>query len=76
MLERYLAEMYRVETRQLKRQLKRNIGRFPKDFMFELTTKEFENLRSQISTSSWGRHKAYADGFFRARSSNVVQYFK
>ena len=54
MLDRDLAEMYGVETKQLKRQLKRNIERFPKDFMFELTTKEFENLRSQIGTSSWG----------------------
>ena len=54
MLDKDLAEMYGVETKQLKRQVKRNINRFPKDFMFELTTKEFENLRSQIGTSSWG----------------------
>ncbi|MBP6432618.1 MAG: ORF6N domain-containing protein [Ferruginibacter sp.] len=54
MLDKDLAEMYSVETKQLKRQVKRNIDRFPKDFMFELTAKEFENLRSQIGTSSWG----------------------
>lgn len=54
MLDQDLADMYGVETKQLKRQVKRNIERFPKDFMFELTTKEFENLRSQIGTSSWG----------------------
>jgi hypothetical protein len=54
MLDQDLAEMYSVETKQLKRQVKRNIERFPKDFMFELTAKEFENLRSQIGTSSWG----------------------
>jgi hypothetical protein len=54
MLDRDLSEMYGVETKQLKRQVKRNIDRFPKDFMFELTTKEFENLRSQIGTPSWG----------------------
>lgn len=54
MPDRDLAEMYGVETKQLKRQVKRNIERFPKDFMFELATKEFENLRSQIDTSSWG----------------------
>ncbi len=54
MLDQDLAEMYSVETKQLKRQVKRNIDRFPKDFMFELTAKEFENLRSQIGTSSWG----------------------
>jgi phage regulator Rha-like protein len=54
MLDQDLAEMYGVETKQLKRQVKRNADRFPKDFMFELTPKEFENLRSQIGTSSWG----------------------
>jgi ORF6N domain len=54
MVDKDLAEMYGVETKQLKRQVKRNKERFPKDFMFELTTKEFENLRSQIGTSSWG----------------------
>ena len=54
MLDQDLAEMYGVETKQLKRQVKRNIDRFPKDFTYELTVKEFENLRSQISTSSWG----------------------
>ncbi|MEO6844987.1 MAG: ORF6N domain-containing protein [Ginsengibacter sp.] len=54
MLDKDLSEMYGVETKQLKRQVKRIIDRFPKDFMFELTTKEFENLRSQIGTSSWG----------------------
>jgi hypothetical protein len=54
MLDQDLAEMYGVETKQLKRQVKRNTDRFPKDFMFELTAKEFENLRSQIGTSSWG----------------------
>ncbi|MBS1510364.1 MAG: ORF6N domain-containing protein [Bacteroidetes bacterium] len=54
MLDQDLAEMYDVETKQLKRQVKRNIDRFPKDFMFVLSQKEFENLRSQIGTSSWG----------------------
>ena len=54
MLDFDLAEMYGVETKQLKRQVKRNIGRFPGDFMFELTPKEFEHLRSQIGTSNRG----------------------
>jgi hypothetical protein len=54
MLDLDLAEMYGVETKQLKRQVKRNMDRFPKDFMFELSKKEFENLRSQIGTSRWG----------------------
>lgn len=54
MIDHDLADMYGVETKQLKRQVKRNIDRFPKDFMFKLTRKEYENLRSQIGTSSWG----------------------
>ncbi len=52
MLDFELAEMYTVETKQLKRQVKRNKERFPDDFMFELTTKEFSDLRSQFGTSS------------------------
>jgi hypothetical protein len=54
MLDSDLAELYEVETKQLKRAVKRNIGRFPDDFMFELTEIEFANLRSQFGTSSWG----------------------
>ena len=49
-----LAEMYGVSTRRLKEAVRRNIERFPEDFMFELTTEEFQNLRSQFATSSWG----------------------
>ncbi len=54
MLDADLAVLYGVETKQLKRQVKRNIARFPKDFMFQLTGKEYEILRSQFGTSSWG----------------------
>ena len=54
MLDSDLAELYGVETKYLKRQVRRNIERFPEDFMFELNKKELENLRSQIGTSSWG----------------------
>ena len=46
MLDKDLAELYQVETKQLKRQVRRNIERFPEDFMFELSQEEFENLRS------------------------------
>ena len=62
MLDRNLAELYSVETRQLKRQVKRNLDRFPADFMFELSEEELNNLRSQIGTSSWGstRYTPYA----------------
>jgi len=54
MLDRDLASLYGVETKVLKRNVRRNIERFPDDFMFELTKNEFQNLRSQIGTSSWG----------------------
>ena len=54
MLDSDLAELYGVETKQLKRQVTRNIERFPGDFMFELSQEEFINLRSQFGTSSWG----------------------
>ena len=54
MLDMDLAELYGIETRTLKQAVKRNINRFPDDFMFELTKTEFENLRSQIVISSWG----------------------
>ncbi len=50
MLDRDLAELYQVETKQLKRQVRRNIERFPDDFMFELDNKEFDTLRSQFGT--------------------------
>ncbi|HEY5747765.1 MAG TPA: ORF6N domain-containing protein [Chryseolinea sp.] len=54
MLDRDLSALYGVETRYLKRQVKRNIERFPEDFMFELAPDELENLRCQFGTSSWG----------------------
>jgi hypothetical protein len=54
MLDRDLAELYGVETKRLKEQVRRNIERFPEDFMFGLTKEELTNLRSQFATSSWG----------------------
>ena len=53
-LDRDLAELYDVETSQLKRAVRRHIDRFPTDFMFKLTKEELKNLRCQIGTSSWG----------------------
>lgn len=53
-LDRDLAELYGVETSQLKRAVRRNIDRFPPDFMFELTREEHENLRCHFGTSRWG----------------------
>jgi len=52
MLDRDLAELYGVETKRLKEQVRRNIERFPEDFMFELTKEELKNWRSQFATSN------------------------
>ncbi len=62
MLDRDLATLYGVETKVLKQAVRRNIKRFPQDFMFDLTYQEFKDLRSQIVTSSWGgtRYKPLA----------------
>ena len=54
MLDRDLAKLYEVDTNQLTRQVRRNIERFPEDFMFQLTKEEFQNLICQFGTSSWG----------------------
>ena len=66
MLDEDLAKMYQVETKRLNEQVKRNLKRFPTDFMFTLTQKEFDNLKSQNATSSWGGR----------RSGNVIKRFK
>jgi hypothetical protein len=55
MLDSDLAELYGVETRRLNEQVRRNLARFPEDFMFQLTPLEFESLMSQIATSKSGR---------------------
>jgi len=62
MLDFDLAELYQVSTKVFNQAVKRNLGRFPKDFMFQITKMEFENLRSQFVTSSWGgrRYLPYA----------------
>ena len=52
LLDRDLAELYGVETRALKQAVRRNLKRFPADFMFELSRKEFKNWRSQIVMSN------------------------
>ena len=53
-LDRDLALLYGIENKRLNEQVKRNISRFPEDFMFQLNQIEFQNLKSQIATSSWG----------------------
>ena len=52
MLDRDLAELYGVETKRLKEQVRRNISRFPEDFMFEMSKEELEEWRSQFATSN------------------------
>ena len=54
MLDRDLATLYGVETKVLNQSVHRNLDRFPDDFMFQLNSQEFDNLKSQIVTSSWG----------------------
>ena len=54
MLDFDLAQLYEVETKRLKEAVRRNMSRFPADFMFELNTDEWTILRSQFATSSWG----------------------
>jgi hypothetical protein len=63
MLDRDLALLYGIETRVLKQAVKRNISRFPDDFMFELSQIEFDNLKSQIVTSSWGGTRKLPSAF-------------
>src|SRR5438132_14388320 len=57
MLDFHLAKLYGVETKALNKAVRRNLARFPADFMFELSDTEFEDLRSQFGTSSWGGRK-------------------
>lgn len=61
-LDSDLASLYEVETKKLNQAIKRNLERFPEDFMFQLSEDEFANLRSQFVTSSWGgrRYPPYA----------------
>ena len=65
MLDRDLAQLYEVDTRQLTRQVRRNIDRFPEDFIFQLTKGELQNLMCQTGASSWGdiRKIPRSDGF-------------
>jgi phage regulator Rha-like protein len=59
MLDCDLADLYGVETGQLKRAVRRNIDRFPEDFMFELTSEEYNSLRCQFGTLKRGKHSKY-----------------
>lgn len=59
MLDSDLAELYGIETKYLKRQVKRNFSRFPSDFMFELGREEYNSLRCLFGTLERGRHSKY-----------------
>lgn len=63
MLDSDLAELYQVKTFRLNEQVKRNIERFPEDFMFQLTESEFINLKSQIAISRWGGRRTLPYAF-------------
>lgn len=54
MLDKDLADFYGVATRNLNKAVSRNLGRFPDDFMFQLTTEEFNHLKFHFGTSRWG----------------------
>lgn len=67
-----LAVMYGVETKHLKRQVRRNIHRFPADFMFELTTEEYDFLRSQNGTLKKGEHTKYMPMVFTEQGVSML----
>ena len=73
MLDKTLAELYGVETKQLKRAVRRNKERFPPDFMLELTREEYESLRSQFGTLKRGEHSKYPSMVFTEQGGVIVK---
>ncbi|HMG82038.1 MAG TPA: ORF6N domain-containing protein [Ferruginibacter sp.] len=63
MLDKDLAEMYAVEVKRLNESVNRNRERFPEDFMFQLSQDEWQNLKSQFATSSWGGTRKLPNAF-------------
>jgi hypothetical protein len=63
MIDSDLADLYGIETKRLKEQVKRNLKRFPEDFMFVLNRNELSHLRSQITTSNRGGSRYYPMAF-------------
>lgn len=76
MLDKDLAELYGVETRRLKEQVRRNINRFPESFMFELSQEEHRSLRSQFATLKREAFKISTFRIYRAWNINVVKCVK
>ncbi|SMD01870.1 ORF6N domain-containing protein [Pedobacter nyackensis] len=74
-LDTDLAALYEVETKQLKRQVKRNKDRFPEDFMFELTAEEYQFSRSQNGTLKQGSNIKYAPMVFTEQGVPCFQVY-
>ncbi|GBD92989.1 ORF6N domain protein [bacterium BMS3Abin05] len=75
MLDSDLAELYDVETKMLNRAVKRNIERFPEEFMFHLTDKEWEDLRLQIGTLNIpGNSLRYQNGTLKNKRGKHRKY--
>jgi hypothetical protein len=72
MLDSDLASLYEIETKQLKRQVRRNLDRFPEDFMFELTSEEYSHSRSQIGTLKQGENIKYAPMAFTEQGVSML----
>ena len=72
LLDRDLADLYGVETKQLKRAVRRHISRFPQDFMFKLTKKEHDSLRCQFGTLKRGEHSKYLPMVFTEQGVVVL----
>ena len=72
MIDADLAELYGVETKVLKRQVRRNIERFPEDFSFTLTRKEYNSLRSQIGALKRGEHSKYLPMVFTEQGVDML----
>lgn len=73
MLDFDLAELYQVSTKALKQAVKKNLQRFPNDFMFELNIEEWEILRSQFVTSRWGGRRYMPFAFTELASKKELE---
>ena len=78
MLDSDLAKLYGVETKRLLEQVRRNIERFPEDFMFQLTKEKFESLRSQFATLKKGRgkHRKYLPYAFTEQGVGLLSVYR
>jgi hypothetical protein len=76
MLDSELAELYETETKRLKEAVRRNINRFPSDFMFEMNALEFESLRTQFASSNRGGTRYLPFAFTEQGGSHACQCFE